>query len=457
MEYTGGAATLQRHAAGSAEQIQRTGRAQRRPPRTDVGHDSAGIGTDAAVLGNDTAALGNAPAGGGTAPAILEAPRRMRASSIAVARSLHRERMPSTERRAYVNAIATAVPPHDVHTAFVRYAGRQLADEPRKQRIFERMVRHCDIEHRYSFFEPADANGPAHGAPLDAAGFFAPGRFPDTADRMRFFEDHSAALAVDAVAKLELGAERGSISHLVLTCCTGLASPGLDLELIEQCGLPGSVERSTLGFMGCYAAINALKVARHIVRSEPDARVLVVSLELCTLHLKDTTDLEQMLSFLLWGDGAAACLVTAEPRGLRLDGFRAVLAGETRDLMTWRIRNSGFDMLLSGRVPNAIQETLERHAPTILDGHGIDSVDLWAVHPGGRSVLDAVERALELPENALGASRETLRRYGNMSSATILFVLQRLMRTAPAEAAGCAMSFGPGLVAETMRFRCEEA
>jgi predicted naringenin-chalcone synthase len=369
-----------------------------------------------------------------------------------VARSLHPQRMPSTEQQAYLNLIATAVPAHDVHKAFIRYAARQLENEPRKQRIFERMVRNCGIEHRYSFFEPADANDPAR-APLDVAGFFVPGRFPDTADRMRFFERHSAALAVDAVERLELGADRTRITHLVVTCCTGLASPGLDLELIERCGLKSSVERSTLGFMGCYAAINALKLARHIVRSEPAARVLVVSLELCTLHLKDTTDLEQMLSFLLWGDGAAACLVTAEPRGLRLDGFRAVLADETRDLMTWRIRNSGFDMLLSGRVPNAIQETLARHGPTILDGAGVGSVALWAVHPGGRSVLDAVERALGLPEDALGASRETLRRYGNMSSATILFVLQRLMRSAPEDAPGCGMSFGPGLVAETMQFR----
>lgn len=373
--------------------------------------------------------------------------------------------MRNAERHAYLNRIATALPPHDVHGAFIRYAERQLSDEPRKQRLFERMVRNCGIEHRYSFFEPVDSNGEGLGdalegrpdAAIDTAGFFVPGRFPDTATRMRFFERYSPDLAAKAVERLELGADRARISHLIVTCCTGLVSPGLDLELIDRCGLRGSVERSTLGFMGCYAAVNALKLARHIVRSEPDARVLIVSLELCTVHLKDTTDLEQMLSFLLWGDGAAACLVTTEPRGLRLDDFRAVLAEETRDLMTWRVRNSGFDMLLSGRVPSAIQETLARHARSILDGRDIGSVDAWAVHPGGRSVLDAVQRALELPEDALEASRETLRRYGNMSSATILFVLERLMHAIPGGATGFAMSFGPGLVAETMQFqRAEE-
>ncbi|HEU4618342.1 MAG TPA: type III polyketide synthase [Gammaproteobacteria bacterium] len=362
--------------------------------------------------------------------------------------------MPTAERQAYVNRIATAVPPHDVHRAFIGYAERQLAGNPRVQRIFQRMVRNCGIEHRYSYFEPPDeAAGRAPEGAIDVAGFFVPGRFPDTAERMGFFEQHSSALAARAVERLELGGDSRRISHLVVTCCTGLSSPGLDLELIDRCGLRSSVERSTLGFMGCYAAVNALKLARHIVRSERDARVLVVSLELCTVHLKDTTNLEEVLTFLLWGDGAAACLVSADPVGLRLDGFKAVLAEDTRDLMTWRIRNSGFDMLLSGRVPSAIQETLERHASSILDGAPTESVELWAVHPGGRTVLDAVERGLGLRPEALSASRETLRRYGNMSSATILFVLERLMRSASPDAAGCGMSFGPGLVAETMLFR----
>jgi predicted naringenin-chalcone synthase len=205
--------------------------------------------------------------------------------------------------------------------------------------------------------------------------------------------------------------------------------------------------------MGCYAAINALKLARHIVRSEPDSRVLIVNLELCTLHLKETVDLEQILSFLLWGDGCAASLVTAEPAGLSLDSFRALLADDTRELMTWSIRDSGFDMLLSGQVPTAIHDALSGHIDTILDGAPVESIDLWAVHPGGRSVLDAVERALNLGPAGLSASREVLRRFGNMSSATVMFVLEALLRTAPKGAAGCAMSFGPGLVAETMRFR----
>src|SRR5262249_5400881 len=171
-----------------------------------------------------------------------------------------------------------------------------------------------------------------------------------------------------------------------------------------------------------------------------------------TLHLKETKDLEQVLSFLLFGDGGAACLVTAEPGGIALDSFRALLVPDTRDLITWSIRESGFDMVLSGQVPSAIHEGLRAHAGEILAGSPASSIDLWAVHPGGRTVLDAVERAFELAPAALAASREVLRRYGNMSSATVMFVMDALLRSSVGCASGCAMSFGPGMIAETMLF-----
>jgi alpha-pyrone synthase len=195
-----------------------------------------------------------------------------------------------------------------------------------------------------------------------------------------------------------------------------------------------------------------LKLARHIVRSEPAARVLVVSLELCSLHLQETADLEQVLTFLVFGDGCAAALVTAEPEGFALDRFHAVLIPEAADQITWNIRDSGFDMVLSGRVPGAIGAGLRANGPVVMDGAAVGEIDLWAVHPGGRTVLDAVEQALTLPPQALAASREVLSDYGNMSSATVLFVLERLMRTATTGQRGCAMAFGPGLTAETLLF-----
>jgi predicted naringenin-chalcone synthase len=204
--------------------------------------------------------------------------------------------------------------------------------------------------------------------------------------------------------------------------------------------------------MGCYAAINALKLARHIVRSEGNARVLVVNIELCTLHLQETPNLEQVLSFMLFGDGCAACVVSADATGIALDRFRAVVVPNTSEMITWNIRDFGFDMVLSGMVPSTIHDALRGGVADILDGASTQAIDLWAIHPGGRTVLDAVERAFRLAPTALAASREILRRYGNMSSATVMFVFERLLRQA-ARGAGCAMAFGPGLTAETMLFR----
>jgi len=351
---------------------------------------------------------------------------------------------------AYVNRIATAVPPHDVHDTFMRFAESMFPDDRVRRALFRRMATKSGIEHRYSALEPAeDPNGPT----IDRDAFYVRGSFPTTARRMQFFENHAPPLAATAVEKLHLGSGAQRITHLLVTCCTGLSSPGLDLELIARCGLSPSVERSIIGFMGCYAAINAFKLARHIVRSEPEARVLVVNLEMCTLHLQETGDLEKILSFLLWGDGCAASLVTSEPEGLALDSFHAILLPDSRDLITWNVRDNGFDMVLSGQVPAAIQLALKDYSGDILAGAKVEEIDFWAIHPGGRTVLDAVERAFELAPTALNLSRDVLRRFGNMSSATVTFVLESLARQANHAGAGCAMAFGPGLVAETMRFR----
>jgi alpha-pyrone synthase len=342
----------------------------------------------------------------------------------------------------------TGVPPHDVHAAFVRFAGT-LLQEPRTRAIFDRLVTKAQIAHRFSVLPPA---ADPEGVSVDALRVYSRGAFPTTAQRMQLYEKHAPVLAVETVAKLELGAEARHITHVIVTSCTGMMAPGLDFELVEQCGLDPSVERTMIGFMGCYAAINALKLARHIVRSTPASRVLVVNLELCSLHMQRTTDLEQMLSFLVFADGCAACVVSADPMGLALDRFHATQLPNTRQLITWRVRDQGFEMFLSGLVPGAIALGLDASKAAILDGAATSEVDVWAVHPGGRSVLDAVERGLALPAEALGASRSVLERFGNMSSATVMFVLAELLAAPTPAQRGCAMSFGPGLTAETMLF-----
>src|SRR3974390_453297 len=176
---------------------------------------------------------------------------------------------------------------------------------------------------RYCYLVPMPDGDHDHAIDTDA--FYVRGHFPSTAARMRLFEKRAPQLAAETIEKLGIGESRDDITHLLITCCTGFYAPGLDIEILERCGLPTSAERTIIGFMGCYAAINALKLARHIVRSEPSARVLILNLELCTLHFQETADLTQLLCFLLFSDGCAASLVTSDPRGIALDSFRAML------------------------------------------------------------------------------------------------------------------------------------
>lgn len=350
---------------------------------------------------------------------------------------------------AHINRIATAVPGYDVHRPFIDFAESMISSHSMRN-IFHRMVRLSAIEHRYSFLQPIP-NG--DGQWRDAEDLYQLGNFPGTARRMQAFERFAPRLARCALDKLHLSdGERRSITHVIVTSCTGLYAPGLDFDIVAHLNLDPSVERTMIGFMGCYAAINALKTAHHIVRSVEDAHVLIVSLELCTLHMQETENLEQLLSFLLFADGCAAYLVSAQPAGLAIDSFTAVTVPGTSDLITWRIRELGFDMQLSGRVPGEIRRALGEAGSRITRGREPQSLDLWAVHPGGRTVLDAVEQSLCLAPDALRYSRDILARFGNMSSATVVFVLEQVMRQARSGEQGCAISFGPGVTAETMLF-----
>jgi predicted naringenin-chalcone synthase len=269
---------------------------------------------------------------------------------------------------------------------------------------------------------------------------------------MQFFEEHAFTLAAQALGDLGFDAFKDEVTHLIVSSCTGFYAPGLDVEIVERFALNPGVERTILGFMGCYAAIPALKLARHIVRSDPHAKVVVVNLELCTIHLQETEDLEQILCFLLWGDGCSASLVSAEASGIELQSFHATIIPQTWDQMAWHVGTFGFDMLLSGQVPLTLAREIPRHVQAIIGGRRLEDITLWALHPGGRSILDAIGEALQLDDEALCYAMEVLRRFGNMSSATIMFVLKAMLRAKSAAGLGCAMVFGPGLTAESMIF-----
>lgn len=342
----------------------------------------------------------------------------------------------------FINSVVSAVPDFDIHNKFIEYCPRLLPDK-RSVKVFQRMAERAQIEHRYSFLQPHPDEDK-----LDVEEFYQNEAFPSTQARMGFYECFAFSLAKRALDQLNLT----GTTHLITTTCTGFYAPGLDHQLIRHYGLPGSIERTNVGFMGCYAAINALKLARHIVRSEPHAKVLVLNLELCTLHLKPTGTLEEILSFAIFSDGCAASIVSAQPIGLEIQNFSSEVLPNTEALITWRVGNQGFDMHLSGKVPGAIANTLPRVMSTLLDGYTHSDIAHWAIHPGGRTVLDAVKAGAGLEEHQLTESREVLRKFGNMSSATIMFVLKDMLNNSKKPGPGLAMAFGPGLTVESMRF-----
>lgn len=348
----------------------------------------------------------------------------------------------------FINAIGTATPGHDIHRAFVDWAQTRIGDG-RARALFQRMADRSGIAHRWSVLPPTRTGG----SPVEPGGFYAGETMPSTASRMALYAKAAPQLALKAVERLEEEGPIDRITHLVVASCTGFVAPGIDQIIAAALRLPGDVERTLVGFMGCYAAVSALRTARHIVRSEPDARVLVITVELSTLHLQPERDIEALLSMLQFGDGAAAALVTAERRGFALERFFAATLPDSSELIRWTIGDQGFAMHLSGEVPGRIGRALAdpQVRDTLLDGAAAESIGLWAVHAGGRSILDAVEHGLGLPPHALAASRIVLHDYGNMSSATLMFVLAALLRD-PLARNGVAMAFGPGLAAEGFGF-----
>ena len=295
-------------------------------------------------------------------------------------------------------------------------------------------------------------------------------RRPGTKLRNELYIQQATPLFVEAARRALAacpGVEAADVTHVVTVSCTGFYQPGPDYMLVRELGLAPSVQRYHLGFMGCYAAMPALRTARQFVEADPDAVVLVVSAELCTLHLRSSNDPDEIVASSLFADGAAAGIVSARPPAegelaFTLDRSETVLTPVGEADMAWKIGDNGFEMVLSSYVPHIIDEHIGSAltplfapepvlATALAAGTAGEAVQHWAIHPGGRSILDKVEQKLGLSEKQLVPARETLRNYGNMSSATVLFVLKHILE-APDTAAGervLAMAFGPGLTVET--------
>ncbi len=362
-------------------------------------------------------------------------------------------------------------------------------------RLLHSLHNNSDIDTRYSccadYLQPAKESRFAPGQPLANA--------PTTAERMAIYTKEAPPLGTAAACDaVESYAQKcgttpaellDSITHLIVVSCTGFFAPGLDFVIARELKLKPTVHRSLIGFMGCSAAFNGLRSAYEIVRSQPTARVLLVSVELCSLHVQPNPTREQLIAYALFSDGAAACLIgQPQPEDkdfFQLEGFHTSTKPDTESEMVWAIGDHGFTLKLSPKVPHHLAEI----APTAVAAmFGDDQPQFWAIHPGGRAIVDQLAELFGLAPEQVAASRKVLRQYGNLSSATILFVLDELQRTlyqvsqqavgtqtnghaeghlnghrygamsggshdSPQAPIGVAMAFGPGLVIEMARLR----
>jgi predicted naringenin-chalcone synthase len=330
-------------------------------------------------------------------------------------------------------------------------AARRVSAPHGQERIVTALYRRTGIARRGTIV--ADAEG--------AQSFFQPAsspeeRGPSTAARLALYRQGAPDLAVDAARRAleSSGTRAAAITHLVTASCTGFDAPGVDAQLIERLGMSLAVQRTHIGFMGCHAAINALRVADAFCRADPAARVLVCCVELCTLHYSYAHDPDKVVANAIFADGAAAAVVgTGAPDSdpPRVLGTSSCIFPGSADAMTWSIGDHGFEMTLSARVPDLLQRHLRPWLSEWLGRHDLRPADIgsWAIHPGGPRVISTVAEALGLGEGATAASRGVLAEHGNMSSPTILFILERLVRWGSPWPRPCvAMAFGPGLAAE---------
>lgn len=365
--------------------------------------------------------------------------------------------MTATSNALAFLGFGTAVPDHEMTQAeAVSLAAELYGSELEKPQLLRALYRRCGVERRHTVVPHREALAWSPALDREASAVAsATSLGPSTRERMQLYAEHAPPLAIDAVSK---ALERASldpreITHLVTVSCTGFDAPGVDVRLLREFALSPRVERVNVGFMGCHGAINGLRVARGLAATSPDAVVLLCAVELCSLHYHFRWDVERAVGNAIFADGAAAIVARATPQELpwRVVASGSCLIPDSSDLMSWQIGDHGFDMYLSPQVPDAIGQHLRPWMEAWLAEHKLSVADIgsWAVHPGGPRILTAVEEALTLDRRHTDTSREVLRSFGNLSSATVLFILQQLHERQAALPC-VALAFGPGLVAEAV-------
>jgi len=364
--------------------------------------------------------------------------------------------------KSYICAIGTANPrvriPQMQIAGFMADAlGFDAADTRKLQALY----RVSGIEQRYTVLEDyGKQNGDYTFFPNTVD--LEP--FPTVKLRMGVYKQHALDLSVAAILDCLNQIPEvtlASITHLITVSCTGMYAPGLDIEILEELHLPSTIQRTAINFMGCYAAFNGLKVADVICQANPKAKVLVVCTEICTIHFQKYTETDHLISNALFGDGAAAVLMQARPAEntcLQIESFHCDLVPAGKKEMAWHIADFGFEMTLSSYVPDMIKKGIRQLTTNLLAHLDVDlaSIDLFAIHPGGRKILECIEHELGLTRFHNRFAYDILRNFGNMSSATILFVLKAMLESLGPEHHGApvlSFAFGPGLTLESMLTR----
>src|SRR5688572_30533411 len=349
--------------------------------------------------------------------------------------------------------LGTAVPPHRISQDDAAALARKVICRTDQQaRVLTALYQKAGVQHRFTVLPPEIALNwlTAEGA----------GAGPTTGERMQFYAQHATQLAHQAANRAIENAAVDSrrITHLITISCTGFTAPGVDLDLIQSLHLRPTVGRIHVGFMGCHAAINGLRCAQALAKADAQAVVLLCAVELCSLHYRFHWDPPRMVANALFGDGAAAVVGVAasanDPDDWTLAATGSCLLPDSKDAMSWHVGDHGFEMTLAATVPDLIHTHLKTWLQAWLDEHGCSLAEIksWAIHPGGPRILHACAEALELADNHVAVSNEVLAEFGNMSSPTVLFILERLRhRQAPRPCVS--LAFGPGLAVEAALFR----
>lgn len=362
---------------------------------------------------------------------------------------------------SYLSSIETAVPEYGYAQETLTDFYLRSTDDLSTRRKIRIVASKTGIEKRYSVIPDFDKT-PEEFTFFNRNAALMPE--PTLSERMQLYQQHATALSKKAIEQIQdFENIKKGITHLITVTCTGLFAPGLDVELMRELKLNPSIQRSSVNFMGCNAAILALKNADAICKSNANAKVLVVCTELCTIHFQKRYNDDYLLSNMIFGDGAAALLVSSQPddcylHAVKIDGFNSMVLHNGYSDMAWQLSETGFIMNLSSYVPDLIRENIGPMLKAV--GLQPENYRHWAVHPGGKRIVDDFAAALELDKCLLGPTYNVLKNYGNMSSPTVLFVLKEVLARAKPEHSGerlFAAAFGPGLSIETMQLRYVQA